>query len=382
MEDLERRTILTVDDEDGIRAFVVAVLTGCGYNVIEAASGEAGLEILANRHVDVVLLDLNLPGISGRQVAKQIKQDPRTRSIPVVMLTGSTHPEDTVAGLDAGADEYLGKPITLAELVARVRALVRRRELEEDLLRLQQERMEARLAFAREIQHQLLPRPEATPKGLHVAVRYHPCETIGGDFYDWLEPADACPCLILGDAEGHGVGAALWMATARAYVRASLAEATAGPGRLLTEVNRLVCADRSHSALVPMVCVRFDLASRRLTWANAGHEGQVLAHASGETTILESTGPLLGMIDDTTFEEGSASFGTEDALVCFTDGLTEAFDAEQRQFGRERVEVEARGSRSQPVDRIVDGLLQAWQTHAGDRVRDDFTVIAVKLGNR
>ncbi len=377
-ENPRRRTILTIDDDDAVRAFIVAVLTGCGYEVWEASDGAAGIAILERVKVDAILLDVNMPGMSGREVAQRLKQDPRTRAIPVVMLTGSTLSDDAVAGLDAGADEYLGKPIPLAELIARVRAMVRRRELEEELVRLEQERMEAHLAFAREIQQQLLPKPGTCPEGLEVAVRYHPCDTLGGDFYDWLETAGGRPYLILGDAEGHGVGAALWMATARAYVRASLAEGAAGPGRLLAEVNRLVCADRRHSALVPMMCVRFDLADSLITWASAGHESQVLAQTSGACTLLESTGPMLGMIEDSVFEEGAAPFAAGDALVCFTDGLNEAFDAGQNQLGRERVEAEVRAHRALSADALADRLILVWREHVGDRVRDDLTVIAVK----
>ena len=114
---------LLIDDLEDIRRVVRERLLANGINVIEARSGEAGLEALATHPVDVVVLDVGLPGIDGFAVLRSIRQ---TSQVPVVMLTGADEEADRVLGLEMGADDYVLKPFSARELVARVRAVLRR----------------------------------------------------------------------------------------------------------------------------------------------------------------------------------------------------------------------------------------------------------------
>ncbi|MEI8238258.1 MAG: response regulator transcription factor [Actinomycetota bacterium] len=114
---------LLIDDLEEIRRVVRERLLANGINVIEATSGEAGLKALATHRVDVVVLDVGLPGIDGFDVLRSIRQ---TSQVPVVMLTGADHEADRVLGLEMGADDYVLKPFSSRELVARVRAVLRR----------------------------------------------------------------------------------------------------------------------------------------------------------------------------------------------------------------------------------------------------------------
>ena len=115
--------ILTVEDDERIQAAMRLALEDEGYTVIEAASGEEALEAFARRPADVVLIDLMLPGIDGFEVCRSIR---RTSDVPIVMVTARTDTHDVVAGLEAGADDYVTKPFVPKELSARIRALLRR----------------------------------------------------------------------------------------------------------------------------------------------------------------------------------------------------------------------------------------------------------------
>jgi two-component system phosphate regulon response regulator PhoB len=114
---------LLIDDLEEIRKVVRERLLANGINVIEATSGEAGLDALATHPIDVVVLDVGLPGIDGFAVLRSIRQ---TSQVPIVMLTGADHEADRVLGLEMGADDYVVKPFSARELVARVRAVLRR----------------------------------------------------------------------------------------------------------------------------------------------------------------------------------------------------------------------------------------------------------------
>lgn len=121
-----RATVLIVDDEAAIRQMVSLALAQGGYSCIEAAdTNEAQAQIL-NHTPDLVLLDWMLPGISGVEYARRLRREKLTQSLPIIMLTARTEEEDKVRGLDSGADDYITKPFSTRELLARINALLRR----------------------------------------------------------------------------------------------------------------------------------------------------------------------------------------------------------------------------------------------------------------
>ncbi|MEX1168761.1 MAG: EAL domain-containing protein [Chloroflexota bacterium] len=120
-------TVLVVDDQDDLRRLLVLALRRHDLEVVDAATGEAAMEILDSRHVDVLVLDMGLPGMSGTDVVKSLRERPETATLPILLMTGSGSDRSVIEGLEAGADDFLGKPVRLDELVARVRAHLRSR---------------------------------------------------------------------------------------------------------------------------------------------------------------------------------------------------------------------------------------------------------------
>ena len=116
--------ILAVDDEDSIRELLELQLKRNGYETLTAADGQAALEQAAK--ADLVLLDVMLPGIDGFEVCRRLKADPSTQAIPVIMLTAKAEEIDKVLGLELGADDYMVKPFSVRELLARIKAVLRR----------------------------------------------------------------------------------------------------------------------------------------------------------------------------------------------------------------------------------------------------------------
>lgn len=120
-------TILVVEDEPAIQELLAINLKHGGFDVVRAASAEEGLSVIRAALPDLVILDWMLPGQSGISLAKKLRSEDRTQNLPVIMLTARVHEEDKVLGLEAGADDYITKPFSPKELVARVRAVLRRR---------------------------------------------------------------------------------------------------------------------------------------------------------------------------------------------------------------------------------------------------------------
>lgn len=126
------KTILLIEDEPNVASFIKKGLKEEGYEVLIAYDGQTGLEVLNQNLVDLIILDIILPGINGLEVCKKIRNN-NYKEIPVLMLTALGTTDNVVTGLDRGADDYLTKPFKVRELLARIRALLRRKNLSEDV---------------------------------------------------------------------------------------------------------------------------------------------------------------------------------------------------------------------------------------------------------
>ena len=126
-------TVLVCDDEEINRALLERLLQSFGYEVVPVSSGAAAISTLRHRHVDLVLLDVQMPGVNGFEICAQLKQSPDTRLIPVALVTGLNAREHKIRGLQAGADDFIGKPFDPEELQARVASLVRLKQYTDDL---------------------------------------------------------------------------------------------------------------------------------------------------------------------------------------------------------------------------------------------------------
>lgn len=124
---MAKATIMIVDDEEDIRELVELNLRREGFNVIGSETGEQALKLLRSQPPDLIVLDLMLPGIDGLEVCREIKSDPRTKQIPIVMLTAKGEEADIVTGLELGADDYMTKPFSGKVLLARIRRLLRKK---------------------------------------------------------------------------------------------------------------------------------------------------------------------------------------------------------------------------------------------------------------
>ncbi len=124
---MSKETILIVDDEEDIIELIQYNLKTEGYDILTATSGEAAIEIADRDQPDLIVLDLMLPGIDGLEVTQRLKGTHATRDIPIVMLTAKGEESDIVTGLEMGANDYISKPFSPRELVARVRGILRRR---------------------------------------------------------------------------------------------------------------------------------------------------------------------------------------------------------------------------------------------------------------
>jgi steroid delta-isomerase-like uncharacterized protein len=241
----------------------------------------------------------------------------------------------------------------------------------------ERERIEQELQVACQIQQALLP--EATPElyGWQLAAYYKPAREVGGDFYDYLELEDGHLGLVVGDATGKGMPAALVMATTRGMIRA-VAQSLDSPGEVLARVNNALYPDIPSEMFVTCFYAILDPESGRLHYANAGHDLPYLLHHSEGTHELRATGMPLGLMPEMSYEEKEAVLREGDSVLFYSDGLVEAHDPHYEMFGFPRLGalIAEHGEESS----LVDSLLEELYSFVGEgwEQEDDITLLTLK----
>ena len=147
--------ILCVDDEEANLNLLEKILVPRGYAVVSAASGADALLKIKSQTIDLVLLDIIMPGMDGFEVCRQIKADPKLRNIPVIMITALTAKQDRIRGIEAGAEEFLAKPFDQTEVLARIKLLLKMKELNDDALQIANEKLKAEIVERERANEQL-----------------------------------------------------------------------------------------------------------------------------------------------------------------------------------------------------------------------------------
>jgi predicted ester cyclase len=241
------------------------------------------------------------------------------------------------------------------------------------------ERIEQELQVARQIQRELLP--EATPEldGWEVTTYYEPAREVGGDFYDFLEFEDGRLGLVVGDATGKGMPAALVMASVRSMLRAvAQALGSSSPGDVLGKVNDALVTDIPPNMFVTCLYAILDPKSGSLRYANAGHDLPYLRHHGGDAEELRARGLPLGLMPNMRYEEKEAVLALGDSALFYSDGLVEAHDPQREMFGFARL----RGLVAEHAEEgsLVDFLMEELYSFVGEgwEQEDDITLLTLK----
>lgn len=240
-------------------------------------------------------------------------------------------------------------------------------------------RLKQGVDVAREIQQHLLPSSAPDIPGVDVAGACLYSDETGGDFYDWMPLPQGGWAVLVGDVTGHGVGAAVLMASVRALLRQRLAHA-GDPGQVLTEVNRLLCRDTDGTGRFVTLFLLVVRPDGALDWARAGHDPALLFRsATGSFEQLDGEGIPLGVDREWRYEtSGRAKPDSGDVLVLGTDGLRESRNVYGELFGWERMRGAVRKVSDSGAEAVRDNLLRAEEIYRGDALReDDVTLVAL-----
>ncbi len=244
-------------------------------------------------------------------------------------------------------------------------------------IRAEKERQDRELAFAREIQRSLFPPAPPEIPGAALAAVSVPSQEVGGDHYDFIPLPDGRLALVVADVSGKGTPASLLMASVHASLRALAG--TADPAALMERLSRFLYDNTQAHRYVTMFYAELDPGARRVTYVNAGHVPPCLLRATGEEVRLTCGGPVVGLLEDVSFEVGTVDLWPGDVLAVVSDGVTEACTEDDREFGERRLFESLRSSGAGSADDVLGAIVDAvhaWTGPAG--CGDDLTAVVLK----
>jgi sigma-B regulation protein RsbU (phosphoserine phosphatase) len=377
VKDLSECRVLVVDDVKANVDMLVEALRG-EHKLSVALDGEAALRAVQKSPPDLLLLDIVMPGLDGYEVCRRLRADPATREIPVMFLSSLEDVKDKAKGFELGANDYLTKPFEILEVKARVRSLLKAKAWA-DAVRAAQERD---LAIAREIQMGILPADipaQVRGTGLDVHATIEPARKVGGDLFEVLRVSEDRLVLAVGDVCGKGIPAALFMAVAVTLLR-TMARQLDGPAEILGRLNDELAAQNPRGMFVTMTCL--DVRGGRVTCANAGHDSTLWLTPGGPPQrVFASSGTVLGLFPGQEYADETLDLGPGDALVLYTDGVSEAHDPAGALFGEERLQDCLAQGAGRSAAETVERLLGAVRAFAGGAPQsDDITILALRRG--
>ncbi len=316
--------ILIIDDDRTVQLMLTRVLEKQGYQVLTASDGEEGITQAQLLRPALIICDWIMPRLNGLEVCRRIKADPILSTTFFILLTSLASVPDRVKGLDAGADDFIAKPIEQNELKARVRAGLRLYQLSRDL-QTQKQILETELAEAADYVRSLLPPPMTEP--LTINSKFIPSQRLGGDCFDyyWLDP-DYLAIYLL-DTAGHGLKATLPSVSVLNLLRSRALPSLNyyQPSDVLSALNETFQMTYENNKYFTIWYGVYNCINRQLIYASGGHPPAVLLSGTTTTRVrrLETQGMPVGMFPNGEYVNGFCNIEKLSTLYIFSDGVYE-----------------------------------------------------------
>lgn len=375
--------ILIIDDDPAIQILLKRTLHNQGYEVSVASNGEDGLVQARKLRPGLVLCDWNMPRMNGLQVCRQVKAAPELSTTIFILLTARNSLEDRVEGLDAGADDFLSKPIEMAELKARVRAGLRLHEANRDLQH-QKQLLEAELVEAAEYVSSILP-DRLTEPPVTIDSRFIPSRQLGGDGFDyyWLDSEHLA--LYLLDASGHGLRAALPtlqvlnLLRSRALPKINYYQ----PSDVLRGLNETFQMTQRNDKYFTIWYGVYNRVKRQLVYSSAGHPPALLLSGRSDSFIqvkrLKTPSLPAGMFPEADYINECCEIVEPSTLYIFSDGIYEINQSDGTIWGLDSFVELLTDCRNQGICNL-DQILQAVKAvNPKDYFDDDLSLLEINF---
>ncbi len=373
--------ILVVDDEPDLEPLVLqrmrrAIRSG-RYEFLFAQNGVEALQTLGkDDDIDMVLSDINMPQMDGLALLSHIPEV--APDVQAVIISAYGDMKNIRAAMNLGAFDFVTKPVDFEDLRITIERALNNLEAwreatssRDRLIAIQNE-----LGVAGKMQQAILPTEFLNKPGYEMYGSMTPARDVGGDFFDVLYLSNGCVGLVIADVSDKGVPAALFMMASRTLVKAS-GLSLKSPGEALREVNDLLYDDNETMMFVTLLYAVYNPSTGELTYANGGHNAPLIAHADGSSSTLPGTrGIALGVMPDMEYEERTISIAPGDTIVFYTDGVTEAINEANEEYGMERLQEVFTSSPPQDAKTATAAVLDSVNDFAGTVSQfDDITCL-------
>ena len=352
------------------------------YSFVFAQNGIEALDVLnSDPEIDMVVSDINMPKMDGLTLLSQISElNPDLRAV-IVSAYGDM--KNIRTAMNRGAFDFVTKPldfddlqVTIERTLENMKAWKEALSSRDKLVSLQRE-----LDVASQMQQSILPTQFPRGDDFEVFGSMEPARNVGGDFFDVVLLVDGQIGLAIADVSGKGVPAALFMMSSRTLLKGSAIGLTE-PGKVLREVNNLLAEDNESAMFVTVLYAVYNPATGHLSYANGGHNLPVIFHSDGSSTVLPYTeGLALAVLSGVEFVEGELTLAPGDTLVLYTDGVTEAMDAVNEEFGMARLQAVFTGGAPQGAEAANEAVFAAVREFvSGAPQSDDITCLTLRRG--
>lgn len=390
---------LVIDDAPDIRIYVRALLEKWGYDASDASNGVDGLEHIDRADIRLVICDWMMPGLSGLDLCRAIREAELGHYVYVILLTGRSDKADLIEGLSAGADDFLSKPFDAQVLRARLKVAERILALEQRLADQNRELLDSRnrlehaynqiqadLAAAARIQRQMLPISDLAVSPLRSEWLFLPAAHISGDSFNFFELSEELIGFYHLDVSGHGIPAALLCASlGRSLVPGGGPGVSAltdflEPAQFLSDLNRQLCTSEGEvENYATLAYGTLEKHSGLARIALAGHPLPMIARNSGKIEQLEHGGLPVGMFPEVGYRAQTVQLDPGDQLILYSDGVTDCANNAEEAFGEERLRAVIAANFGKPAVRLRDALVeQLRHWHGPLDFEDDVSVLILQ----
>lgn len=391
------RDVLVVDDSRLQRRIVAAFLLQWGFTVREADCADAALVMCHESPPDLVLSDWMMPGLSGPEFARAFRRLPRESYGYFILLTSKSEKNEVAQGLDAGADDFLSKPINAVELRARIAAGERILRMERELnetnrlvkstlgeLQTLYNSLDNDLIEAKKLQQSLVRDRHHDFGFAEVSLLLQSSGHVGGDLVGMFPIGESRIGLYGIDVSGHGISSALMTARLAGYLSANVPEQNVAfkrtangvyvprpPAETLATLNQLILSEMETELYFTMVLADVALDTGRVVLAQAGHPYPALQRANGMVEMIGSGGLPVGLIDGADYNEFSCDMAPGDRLLIHSDGIVECANAQGVLLGDEGLAEILKSLRQTRGMACLESIVWKLTEFAGDRDFED-----------
>jgi len=391
------RDVLVVDDSRLQRRIVAALLKKWGYAVREAESGEDALALCADAAPDLVLSDWMMPGMDGLEFCRAFRDSGREYYGYFILLTSKSEKAEVANGLDAGADDFLTKPVNAGELRARISAGERIVRMERELttknrlieatleeLQALYDSVDKDLVEAKKLQDSLVAERFRDFGRAQVSLLLRSSGHVGGDLVGMFPIREGRVGLYSIDVSGHGISSALMTARLAGYLSATsldqnvalFADGTGSyamrpPGEAISALNRLFLDELETEHYFTMLLAEVDLETGHVRMAQAGHPHPIVQRADGTTEIIGQGGLPVGLVDVAEYQEFETVLSPGDRMMVHSDGIVECADPDGTLLGDEGTAQMLTELRQTSGMACLESVVWRMAQYAGDDHFDD-----------